>query len=197
MKYPRHGRLELLVKHWDAALGMTAIVVLAGAIAWFSQRSPSEAHQARTQKIDGLPAGAVFVLVDPADIYDGDTAKVMRDGQYEKVRFCGIDAPEMGQGAAGIAARDELRSLVVAAGDRIWLVPNGERTYGRIVGELWGDLGVGPVNLGAELLSRDLVFYSSKYAPGCPSFADLRSISETYTPPMVEEPWAWRKANKK
>ena len=197
MKYPRHQRLELLVKHWDAALGMTAIVLLAGAIAWFSQRSPSEARQVRLRKIDGLPPGAVFVLVDPQDVYDGDTAKVMFDGRYQKVRFCGIDAPEIGQGATGIAARDELRSLVVAAGDRIWLVPNGEQTYGRIVGELWGDLGAGSVNFGAELLSQGLVFYSSKYAPGCPSFANLRSISETYVPPTVEEPWVWRKTNKK
>lgn len=194
-------KFETLVRNGDVVLGTAIAAFLLCAIAWLvthrDSRSTELATDSPTLSPGRLPEGAIFVLVDPADIYDGDTAKVMRDGQYEKVRLCGIDAPEMGQGAAGIAARDELRSLVTAAGDRLWLVPNGETAYDRIVGELWGDLGSGPANLGSELMERGLVFYSSKYAPGCPSAKQLELISKRYTPPSTAKPWAWRKANKR
>jgi len=44
-------------------------------------------------------------------IHDGDTIKVEKDGITEKVRFCGIDAPEISQ-PLGKESRDYLRSLV-------------------------------------------------------------------------------------
>ncbi len=43
-------------------------------------------------------------------IYDGDTLRVVRGDEEQKIRFCGIDAPERDQ-ELGIESRDYLRSL--------------------------------------------------------------------------------------
>lgn len=43
-------------------------------------------------------------------IYDGDTLRVVRGQEEQKIRFCGIDAPERNQ-ELGIESRDYLRSL--------------------------------------------------------------------------------------
>ena len=45
----------------------------------------------------------------PGSIYDGDTLRVVRDGEELKIRLCGIDAPEIKQ-PLGIESRDYLRS---------------------------------------------------------------------------------------
>ena len=47
--------------------------------------------------------------VKPGSIYDGDTLRVVRGDEELKIRFCGIDAPELKQ-PLGIESRDYLRS---------------------------------------------------------------------------------------
>ena len=47
--------------------------------------------------------------VKPGSIYDGDTLRVVKGNQELKIRFCGIDAPELKQ-TLGVEARDYLRS---------------------------------------------------------------------------------------
>lgn len=44
-------------------------------------------------------------------IHDGDTMRLTNGSQELKVRFCGIDAPEIQQ-TLGIASRDYLRSIL-------------------------------------------------------------------------------------
>ena len=48
--------------------------------------------------------------VKPGSIYDGDTLRVVRGNEELKIRFCGIDAPELKM-PLGIESRDYLRSL--------------------------------------------------------------------------------------
>ncbi|MEM7757129.1 MAG: hypothetical protein AAF298_03225 [Cyanobacteria bacterium P01_A01_bin.40] len=47
--------------------------------------------------------------VKPGSIYDGDTLRVVRGDEELKIRFCGIDAPEIKQ-PLGVESRDYLRS---------------------------------------------------------------------------------------
>ncbi|MEM8723285.1 MAG: hypothetical protein AAGE84_29030 [Cyanobacteria bacterium P01_G01_bin.39] len=47
--------------------------------------------------------------VKPGSIYDGDTLRVVRGNEELKIRFCGIDAPELKQ-PLGVESRDYLRS---------------------------------------------------------------------------------------
>ncbi|WP_199194272.1 thermonuclease family protein [Pleurocapsa sp. CCALA 161] len=47
--------------------------------------------------------------VKEGSIYDGDTLRVVRGTEEQKIRFCGIDAPEKNQ-ELGTESRDHLRS---------------------------------------------------------------------------------------
>lgn len=75
------------------------------------------------------------------DVYDGDTLTVeFADGERERVRLIGIDAPEIrdnphGQADAvfGPAARDYLRSLVVGKAVDLVLGVKGRDHYGRLL----------------------------------------------------------------
>jgi endonuclease YncB( thermonuclease family) len=49
--------------------------------------------------------------VKEGSIYDGDTLRVVRGSEEQKIRFCGIDAPEKDV-PMGVESRDHLRSLV-------------------------------------------------------------------------------------
>lgn len=77
------------------------------------------------------------VLVEK--IYDGDTVSAFVNGQFEKIRLIGIDAPEMGQLPWGKKARDCLSSLISSSDSRIFLEYDIERRdkYGRILAYIW------------------------------------------------------------
>jgi endonuclease YncB( thermonuclease family) len=55
------------------------------------------------------PTDAQEWTVKPGSIYDGDTLRVVRGNEELKIRFCGIDAPELDQ-PLGIESRDYLRT---------------------------------------------------------------------------------------
>ncbi|HEU5039571.1 MAG TPA: thermonuclease family protein [Gemmatimonadales bacterium] len=70
-----------------------------------------------------------------ARVTDGDTF-YCRDGR--KVRLIGIDAPELGQGAAGTAAREALRRLLpLGAAVRLEQDAAPRDRYGRILAYVW------------------------------------------------------------
>jgi len=62
----------------------------------------------RYQAVKPLPEGMVRVV----EVYDGDTIGVVVNGNREKIRLIGIDAPEMGQQPWGKAAKEHLRELL-------------------------------------------------------------------------------------
>ena len=79
------------------------------------------------------------VLAWPGQIVsvtDGDTIKVLHDGQQVKVRLYGIDAPEKKQ-AFGQAAKSQLQALVT--GKQIDIEPVDIDRYGRTVGIVKAD----------------------------------------------------------
>lgn len=56
--------------------------------------------------------------IKPGSIYDGDTLRVVRGNEELKIRFCGIDAPELKQ-PLGIESRDYLRSEAMPQATRL------------------------------------------------------------------------------
>jgi len=74
---------------------------------------------------------------------DGDTAHFLLEGGVEeKVRFIGIDTPEVGEGAEpyGKEAAGYTASII-SIGDMVWLETDAERRdrYGRLLAYVWLD----------------------------------------------------------
>jgi len=68
------------------------------------------------------------------DVYDGDTFKLLENGQLIKVRIYGIDAPEANQ-EYGKESGKALRELI--DGKEIRIKIQNKDPYGRTVGEPW------------------------------------------------------------
>ena len=68
-----------------------------------------------------IPPSQVFA--DVVDVIDGDTIEVEIDGVTERVRYIGIDTPEIGQRCAEEATEANRR---LVSGKRIMLVPDKE-----------------------------------------------------------------------
>jgi micrococcal nuclease len=86
-------------------------------------------------------AGDAFVRV--TRVYDGDTVAVVLNGEKEKVRLIGIDAPEMGQEPWGEEAKKYLGSLVNSSGWKVKIEYDAEKRdqYGRLLAYLWSTDG--------------------------------------------------------
>lgn len=67
-------------------------------------------------------------------VYDGDTITILVDGKKEKIRFFGIDAPEIKQNY-GIESRDFVRSKVMDKKVKV-KVTDTDR-YGRKIGKIY------------------------------------------------------------
>lgn len=72
-------------------------------------------------------------------IYDGDTIAALVEGQFEKIRMIGIDAPEMDQRPWGKKAKECIESLITASDSMVSLEYDMERRdkYGRILAYIW------------------------------------------------------------
>jgi len=90
--------------------------------------------------------GDSFAFLKPANqgyvrvikVHDGDTVSVVFKKKKEKVRLIGIDAPELMQRPWGSKAKKRLNELLNAAGWRVILEFDVEKTdkYGRLLGYL-------------------------------------------------------------
>ena len=125
------------------------------------------------------------------DVYDGDTCTLMADDQKYRIRFYGIDAPEIKQDG-GIVARERLRHKILNKNVRIEVVDQDR--YGRTVGKVF--LGTRYINL--EMAAEGTVWYYQAYAKKA---RDLRDASEMarkrkwgiWRNPDPQPPWEFRK----
>jgi endonuclease YncB( thermonuclease family) len=115
-----------------------------------------------------LPTDQTLWRVVSKSVHDGDTLRVERLGETLKIRFCGIDAPELKQ-QGGVASRDYLRSLLNQSGNQVMLRQIETDRYGRTVAELYrvadGQLRV----VNAEMAQSGQAFYYARYAANCPN----------------------------
>lgn len=72
-------------------------------------------------------------------IFDGDTVAAFVDGQLQKIRLIGIDAPEMEQRPWGGKAKECIEALIRTTATKVSLEYDLERRdkYGRILAYAW------------------------------------------------------------
>ena len=103
-----------------------------------------------------LPAAAQSTLEGTVTrIVDGDTIHVRVDGHIEKVRYIGVNTPEVhhprkGEEPGGRAAADVNRGLVAGRHVRLELDAQSRDRYGRLLAYVWVD----DTMVNAELVRR-------------------------------------------
>lgn len=140
--------------------------------------------------------------VVPGSVYDGDTLRVVRNGEELKIRLCGIDAPEKDQ-PLGTEARDYLRSLLTQSNSSVRILTVDHDRYGRTVAEVMGVLGESEMNLNAQMVADGMAYHYAQYSGNCPSRAvieEAEAIAKTsrvgvWADPGSEKPWEWRQKN--
>ncbi len=143
--------------------------------------------------------------VKEGSIYDGDTLRVVRGNEEKKIRFCGIDAPEIKQ-KLGVESRDYLRSLIAKGDGTIYVLEVESDRYGRTVAELFMPLKDSPgqeIHLNTEMIMAGMAWHYEQYSGNCPNqygFEIAESIARDEKVGVYsgshQEPWLWRKANK-
>ena len=143
--------------------------------------------------------------IKPGSIYDGDTLRVVRGNEELKIRFCGIDAPEIKQ-PLGIESRDYLRSLIAQSNGTIHVLPIETDRYGRTVAELWIPIEPdyeGQIHLNTAMVEAGMAHHYQRYSGNCVSAENLGWAEEIAKDGKLgvwngshQKPWDWRKANK-
>ena len=143
--------------------------------------------------------------VKPGSIYDGDTLRVVRGDEELKIRFCGIDAPEIKQ-PLGIESRDYLRSLIAKSDGTIHVLPIEEDRYGRTVAELW--IPIKPdyeaeIHLNTAMVEAGMAYHYERYSGNCESAENLGWAENIAKDEKLgvwdgshQKPWDYRKSKK-
>ncbi len=167
-------------------LGLATVVIL-GAIAWL--------HWQNTPLSSGF--GGVQPQWTVLSIHDGDTIRVRRGNQVERIRFACIDAPELSQ-PLGPASRDHLRQMIAATDNRVSLKISGRDRYDRKVAEVFAKGKL----LQTEQVRTGLAYVYRRYLRDCPdapkvekaeAIAKRRRLGVWQNPRAVK-PWDYRRA---
>lgn len=182
---------------------LNALPLLAiAALIWFHLRSPdsdkpklakppSQTESLRCQAVDG-------------SVYDGDTFRVKCDGREQKIRLCGIDAPEAKQ-PLGIESRDYLRSLIAKASNKVIVVEMDRDKYNRTVAEVLFDTPEGERSVQEEMLKAGMAYHYKQFSDNCHNrdvFDTAEDIGRSQKlgvwrlPGGGQRPWDYRKQNK-
>jgi micrococcal nuclease len=135
------------------------------------------------------------------DVHDGDTIKVKKGKITERIRLCGIDAPEISQ-ALGKESRDYLRQLISAKSE-VQISISGTDRYNRKIGEIF----LGEKFINEEMVKAGMAYHYSQYSKNCPNAISLKNgeampaASEAIAQQQhlgvwngnYEKPWEYRK----
>jgi len=136
-------------------------------------------------------------------IYDGDTFRVKCEGREEKIRLCGIDAPETKQ-PLGIEAGDYLRSLVAQAKGQVIVIEMDRDRYGRSVAEVVLDSPSGEQSVQEEMLKAGFAYHYKQFSRNCHNsevFDTAEQIGQAQKRGVWQlsnggqRPWDYRKSN--
>lgn len=104
-------------------------------------------------------------------VVDGDSLVVVSNtGQQERVRLCGIDAPEQAQ-PLGEASRAHLQQLLAQSRDgQVILVPVEQDQYGRLVAEVFVPVaGSEEIHVNSQMAADSMAYVYERYVGGCPN----------------------------
>ena len=129
-------------------------------------------------------------------VRDGDTVRLLRNGELVAVRLACIDAPELRQRPQGPEARQLLQELL-PPGSAVQLRRFATDRYGRLVAELRTPKGV---NVNQRLVERGVAFVYWAYIRGCDrqtygrleTEARLMRLGVWKPPGGLELPWELR-----
>ncbi|MBW4552978.1 MAG: thermonuclease family protein [Aphanocapsa sp. GSE-SYN-MK-11-07L] len=165
-------------------------------------RSPASSSAQPTVGINQTPNQTPSLVwsVVPQSVHDGDTIKVERQGQTLKIRFCGIDAPELKQ-PQGEQARNYLRSLLNQSGNQVQINPVDTDRYGRTVAEVFRRQQGKLLNVNAEMTEAGWAYYYAQYANHCLQKTAIataeteakRQKRGVWKNAKSVRPWDWRK----
>lgn len=160
----------------------------------------------------GLRPQSVWYQV--VTVSDGDTIAVRsgETGQEDRIRLCGIDAPEIPHGSKpgqplGEESREKLRSLIAAGGGEVIISPVERDKYGRLVAEVFVP-AKNPQQpeeeklLNYEMVKAGMAYHYAKYSDRCPNggedYAEAEKVAQAKRLGVwsgsYEKPWEFRKA---
>ncbi|NJL54688.1 thermonuclease family protein [bacterium] len=132
-------------------------------------------------------------------VSDGDTLVVREGMQEEKIRFCGIDAPEKDQ-PLGDAAKVLINQLIEQANGQVVITPVERDRYGRIIAEVFTVSNDGEKLLQQELLTAGLAYVYPQYIDGCPNAQPMKLAEAIAQDEKVgvwsgdyQKPWDYRR----
>lgn len=171
------------------------ILVAIGCVA--CRQTPQNDFASIAEPANSIASNAEAWNVKPGSVYDGDTLRVIRDGEELKIRFCGIDAPEKAQ-MGGIESRDYLRSLA-PDGSEILITQIELDRYGRTVADLWTPDGT---SLTEAMVAAGHAWHYEKYSGDCSNPQQLAIAEEDAREKGLGlwsddpiPPWEWRRLN--
>jgi endonuclease YncB( thermonuclease family) len=132
-------------------------------------------------------------------IHDGDTLRLTNGSREEKIRLCGIDAPELDQ-PGGIAARDRLQALLFNRTIKPYFLEKDR--YQRTVAELFTvDDDNQEVLVNGQLVMEGLAWHYQQYSKTCPNQTVIAQSEEysirkklgVHGDSKAIKPWNWRK----
>jgi endonuclease YncB( thermonuclease family) len=123
-------------------------------------------------------------------VADGDTVtgRSWRTGRTEKIRLCGIDAPEIAHGRKpgqplGKESRETLRSLLAAGGNEMAVQSVERDRYGRLVGDVFVRVNNPQMPQAERLVNLELVragmaYHYTQYSDRCPNGGEDLAAAE-------------------
>lgn len=182
-------------------LNALPLIAIAGLI-WFHFQQPDSDKP----KLAKPPSQTESLRCDVVEgsIYDGDTFRVKCDGREQKIRLCGIDAPEAKQ-ALGIESRDYLRSLTAKTSNKVIVIEMDRDKYGRSVAEVLFETAEGERSVQEEMLKAGMAYHYKQFSGSCHNrdvFETAEQIGKSQQrgvwrlPGGGERPWDYRKQNK-
>lgn len=126
-------------------------------------------------------------------VHDGDTLRVVQDGQQMTIRLQGIVAPEIGQ-PFGTKSRDRFTEL--ARGKQVVIHPDKPDRFGRLIARV----EVNGSDVGSQMVADGLAWHLKRFDPS-PALAAAeqrarRASAGLWSDPQPVPPWEWRVTEK-
>ena len=132
-------------------------------------------------------------------VADGDTLTVGSMGKKEKLRLCGIDAPEVAHGKKpgqpfGNEATEKLKALVGGVGNEVIVMPIEKDRYGRTVAEVFVKKPNSQEEtfVNGELVAAGMAYHYSRYSDSC---ANREAIERGEAIAKDKKVGVWSQAN--
>ena len=143
----------------------TLPLLVIAALIWFHYFQQPKGDRPKLAKPPSETESLLCEVVKDS-IYDGDTFRVKCDGREQKIRLCGIDAPELKQ-PLGIESRNYLRLLLAKAQGRVIVIEKDGDKYGRTVAEVLFDTSEGERSVQEEMLRAGFAYHYKQFSSSC------------------------------